>query len=138
MPEEFIDPQIPASALEFQFVRARGAGGQHVNKTSSAVQLRVHLGRTRLPESVKARLRKLAGSRLTGQDQVVIFADRSRSQLANREDATGRFLDLLEQARTPDKKRIATRPSRSQKKARLDNKKRQGQTKKLRGRPPVD
>lgn len=138
MADEPIDPQIPASALDVQFVRARGAGGQHVNKASTAVQLRVHLGRTGLSEPVKARLRKLAGTRLTGQDEVVIFADRTRSQLKNREAATRRFLDLLAQARTPEKKRVATRPSRSQKKARLDTKKRQGQTKKLRGRPPVD
>ncbi len=138
MPDDPIDPEIPPDALDVQFVRARGAGGQHVNKTSTAVQLRVMLPRTRLPEPVKSRLRVLAGSKLTGDDEVIIFADRSRSQLKNREDAVGRFLELLTRARSPAKKRIATRPSRSQKKARLDNKKRQGQTKKLRGRPDVD
>ena len=135
MTDELIDPNIPESALDYQFVRARGTGGQHVNKVSTAVQLKVHLGRTQLPESVKARLRKLAGSRLTSADEVLIFADRHRSQLRNKEDATERFLALLEEARKTNKKRIATRPSRSQKKARLDRKKRQGTTKKLRGRP---
>ena len=138
MPDDLMDPEVPAGALDIQFVRARGAGGQHVNKTSTAVQLKVDLTRTSIPEPVKVRLRKLAGSKLTSDDEVVIFADRSRSQLKNREDAAGRFLDLLERARTPAKKRIATRPSGAQKRARLDTKKRQGQTKKLRGRPDMD
>jgi ribosome-associated protein len=133
-----IDPCVPDSALDYQFVRARGTGGQHVNKVSTAVQLKVHLGRTQLPESVKARLRKLAGSRLTGSDEVLIFADRYRSQLRNKQEATERFLELLERARRTNKKRIETRPSRSQKRARLDRKKRQGSTKKLRGKPTLD
>lgn len=138
MAEELIDPNVPPSALDYQFVRARGTGGQHVNKVSTAVQLKVNLGRTQLPESVKARLRKLAGSRLTSADEVLIFADRYRSQLRNKEEANDRFMELLARALKPNKKRVATRPSRTQKKARLDRKKRQGQTKKLRGRPAMD
>lgn len=138
MNEAAIDPNVPDSALDYQFVRARGTGGQHVNKVSTAVQLKVQLARTSLPEPVKARLRKLAGSRLTSADEVLIFADRYRSQLRNKEEATERFLALLESARRTDKKRVATRPSRAQKKARLDRKKRQGTTKKLRGRPPLE
>jgi len=133
-----IDPAVPASALDYQFVRARGTGGQHVNKVSTAVQLKVQLNATHLPEAVKARLRKLAGSKLTSQDEVLIFADRHRSQLRNKEDAAERFLELLNRARQPDKKRITTRPSRTQKKVRVDNKKRQGRTKKLRGKPTLD
>lgn len=132
------DPQVPESALSYQFVRARGTGGQHVNKVSTAVQLRVQLGRTQLSEPVKARLRQLAGSRLTNQDEVLIFADRYRSQLRNKEDAAERFFELLRAARAKDKRRIATRPSRGQKRARLDSKKRQGKTKKMRGRPALD
>lgn len=132
------DPQIPESALTYHFVRARGAGGQHVNKVSTAVQLRVHLGRTQLPEPVKARLRRLAGSRLTNHDEVLILADRHRSQLRNKEDATERFFELLKSARTTDKRRIATRPTRGQKRARMDSKKRQGNTKKMRGKPTLD
>ena len=138
MSNQAIDPAVPASALDYQFVRARGTGGQHVNKVSTAVQLKVHLGRTRLPAPVKARLRKLAGSRLTSQDEVLIFADRYRSQLRNKEDAAERFLELLEDARKTDKRRVATRPSRAQKNARINSKKRQGHTKKLRGRPQLD
>lgn len=138
MNEPELDPDLPDSALSYQFVRARGTGGQHVNKVSTAVQLRVYLGRTRLPEAVKARLRKLAGSKLTSNDEVLIFADRYRSQLRNKEDATERLLDLLGAARRIDKRRIATRPSKSKVRARLDRKKNQGKTKKLRGRPSLD
>ncbi len=138
MNDPLIDPEVPTTALDYQFVRARGTGGQHVNKVSTAVQLKVHLGSTHLPEPVKDRLRKLAGSRLTSADEVLIFADRFRSQLRNKEAAGERFLELLDRARSPDKKRIATRPSRSQKKARVDRKKRHASTKKLRGRPSLD
>ncbi len=136
--DELPDPDVPEEAVTFQFVRARGAGGQHVNKVSSAVQLRLSLGRTTLPEAVKARLRRLAGSRLTGQDEVLIFADGYRSQLRNREAALARLAELVSAARTAPKKRVATKPSRAQKQARLHTKKRQGETKKLRGKPRLD
>jgi len=138
MNETCIDPDIPGHALSFQFVRARGAGGQHVNKASTAVELKVRLGATTLPEPVRARLRRLAGSRINRRDELVIFADRHRSQLRNREDALQRLAALLRQARSTPKKRVPTRPSRSQKEARRDQKRRQGQTKRLRGKPTLD
>ena len=134
----FTDPDIPEGALSFQFVRARGAGGQHVNKASTAVELKVRLASTTLPEPVKARLRRLAGSRLSRQDELVIFADRYRSQLRNREDALARLAGLLREARAAPKKRVPTRPSRKQKAARQEQKKRQGQIKRLRGKPALD
>ena len=128
-------PEIPEAAFSFSFVRAGGAGGQHVNKVAPAVQMKVHLSRIDLPQSVKARLRKLAGSRLTGADEITLFADRFRSQLRNKEDALERWQEMLEKALVPPKRRVATRPTRAQKRARMDRKKKQGNTKKLRGRP---
>jgi ribosome-associated protein len=133
-----LDPDVPEAALEYQFVRARGHGGQHVNKVSTAVQLRVHLGQTTLPEPVKARLRRLAGSRLTHHDEILILADRLRSQHRNKEDARERLAELIVEARRVPKRRVATRPSRSQKQARIDTKKQKGSIKKLRGKPSLD
>lgn len=138
MSVEPVDPQVPEAALTFSFVRAGGPGGQHVDKVATAVQLRVQLGRTELPEAVKARLRKLAGSRLTGADELLIFADRHRSQLRNKAEALIRLSELLAQARQPPKRRVATRPSRAQKQARINRKKKQGATKKLRHKPGLD
>jgi ribosome-associated protein len=132
------DPRVPDDALVLSFVRSGGPGGQHVNKVASAVQLRVLLGRTTLPEPVKSRLRKLAGSRLSGADEILIFADRHRSQLRNREDALARWNALLTEASQTPRRRVATQPSRRQKQTRLDDKKRQGDTKRMRRRPPLD
>ena len=109
-----------------------------MNKVSTAVQMKVNLGRTRLPEPVKTRLRKLAGHRLSHKDEISIFAHRHRSQHRNKEDAIARWEEMLNQARMVPKRRIGTKPSRAKRQARLDKKKKHGHTKKLRGKPRLD
>lgn len=129
---------IPDEALRFQFLRASGPGGQNVNKVSSAVQLRVDLNRAGLPDAVRRRLEALVPGQVTRDGELVISAQRFRSQLRNREDALERLRALLEEARKVPKKRQKTRPSLTQKRQRREHKKQRGVLKKLREKPPVD
>ncbi|WP_029042515.1 alternative ribosome rescue aminoacyl-tRNA hydrolase ArfB [Cucumibacter marinus] len=127
---------IEDSELDFSFVRSSGPGGQNVNKVASAVQLRFDLmGSASLTRAVKERAARLAGSRLTKNGEIIIFAEQHRSQELNREDAVARLVALLSKAATPPKARKKTRPTLGSKKRRLEAKTKRGQIKKLRKGP---
>lgn len=133
-----LDRIVNPMALSEQFVRARGPGGQHVNTSSTAVQLRLDLPRSGLPVAVLQRLRTIAGHRLTQHDAVVISSDSHRSLQRNREDARERLLALIMEARRQPRTRIPTRPGRGAKARRLDNKRGHARKKQLRKPPGMD
>ena len=135
MPLE-INPRLAIAddAFELKFIRAGGPGGQNVNKVATAVQLRVFLDRCGLRPEVRTRLEGLAGRRLTAAGEIVIAAQRHRTQERNREDAFERFAEMVRAALIAPKPRRATKPTRSSKRKRMDSKTRHGTTKRLRGK----
>jgi ribosome-associated protein len=129
------DLEIPDSDLEVAFIRSAGPGGQNVNKVASAVQLRFALARnTSLRADVKARLRALAGNRMTDAGELLIVSRETRSQEQNRRNAEQRLVDLVRRALIAPKKRHATKPTRASKERRLEGKARSQRIKRMRGR----
>jgi ribosome-associated protein len=134
-PEPFA---IPAEALEEKFIASTGPGGQNVNKVATAVQLRCDVFKLGLSPPVYARLKELAGSRMTDNGEIVITARTYRTQEANREEARARLADLIARAHVRKAKRIRTKPSRAAKAKRVDAKKERSAVKKARSKPSVD
>ncbi len=131
--------QIDEREVEESFIRSSGPGGQNVNKVATAVQLRFDARRSpSLPEAVRLRLQRLAGSRLTQDGVIVITAQRFRTQEANRRDALDRLVGLIARAAKPPVPRKATRPTLASRRRRLEGKSRRSGVKALRGRPAGD
>jgi ribosome-associated protein len=124
---------IDPDEIQETFVRAAGPGGQHVNTTSTAVQLRFDVRNSpSLPEDVRQRLERLAGRRLTRDGVLVLVAQGQRSQLRNREEALARLIELIREATHKPVPRVKTKVSRAAKRRRVDDKKRHGTVKSLR------
>ena len=132
----FISNQVQLGdwEVEMSAVRAQGAGGQNVNKVSSAIHLRFNINTSSLPPFYKERLLALRDSRITSEGVIVIKAQQYRTQEMNREDAINRLREMILAAGVVQKKRRPTRPTRSSQVKRVDGKVKRGQTKQLRGK----
>ena len=123
---------IPGDQIDYQSIRASGPGGQHVNRTSSAVHLRFDLHASTLPQLWRERLLQLGDRRISSDGIIVIKATSHRSREKNREDARQRLQQLILSVTTTPKKRRPTRPSRGARQRRMDKKNQRSQTKALR------
>ncbi|NOR18540.1 MAG: aminoacyl-tRNA hydrolase [Xanthomonadales bacterium] len=126
---------IGDAEIDIAAIRAQGAGGQNVNKVSSAIHLRFNINTSSLPDAVKTRLLSKSDHRITADGVVIIKAQNHRSQDKNRAEALARLADLIQSALKAPRKRIPTRPGKAAKQRRLDSKKQRSSLKKLRSKP---
>ena len=133
-----MSPDIPEDALSEKFLAATGPGGQNVNKVATACQLRCDVFKLGLAPPVYARLKQLAGSRMTGEGEILVTARKYRTQEANRAEARQRLADLIAKAHIAKPKRIRTKVSRAAKARRVAGKKQRSAVKQARSKPALD
>ena len=138
MPIEIGRIFIPDDAIEERFLAATGPGGQNVNKVATAVQLRCNSHLVDLPPYAREQLRTIAGRRMTAGGELLIVANRFRTQEANRQDARDRLAEIFAKSLERDAPRRATRPTRASQRRRMDTKSARATVKKGRGRPSFD